>query len=57
VILGIHHVAISVPDLKRALEFYCGVLGFEALWSLEVDGDDEASDRAIGLPQITVPAR
>ncbi|MDE0004214.1 MAG: VOC family protein [Rhodospirillaceae bacterium] len=28
-ILGIHHVAIVVPDLQRALDFYCGVLGFE----------------------------
>ena len=28
-ILGVHHPALAVPDLKRALEFYCGVLGFE----------------------------
>ncbi len=28
-IKGIHHVAMSVPDLDRAEAFYCGVLGFE----------------------------
>lgn len=28
-ILGIHHVAISVPSLDRSLAFYCGVLGAE----------------------------
>jgi glyoxylase I family protein len=31
-ILGIEHTAISVPDLDRALAFYCGVLGFELEW-------------------------
>lgn len=30
-ILGIHHVAIVVPDLQKALDFYCGVLGFETV--------------------------
>lgn len=28
-IKGIHHVAISVPDIKAAKVFYCDVLGFE----------------------------
>ena len=31
-ILGIEHTAISVPDLDRALAFYCGVLGFALEW-------------------------
>lgn len=26
---GIDHTALSVPDLRAALDFYCGVLGFE----------------------------
>lgn len=25
---GIDHTAISVPDMRAALDFYCGVLGF-----------------------------
>lgn len=28
-ILGINHVALSVPDLDRAIDFYCGLLGFQ----------------------------
>jgi catechol 2,3-dioxygenase-like lactoylglutathione lyase family enzyme len=27
-ILGLNHVALSVPDMHRAVEFYCGQLGF-----------------------------
>ena len=30
-ILGIHHTAIVVPDLQKALDFYCGELGFESV--------------------------
>ncbi|MCP4906479.1 MAG: hypothetical protein GY910_16005 [bacterium] len=26
---GVEHTAISVPDLRVAIDFYCGVLGFE----------------------------
>lgn len=28
-IRGIHHPALSTPDLEQALAFYCGLLGFE----------------------------
>ena len=28
-IVGIHHVAIGVPDFQKGLEFYRDVLGFE----------------------------
>ena len=31
-IVGIHHAAISTPDLTKALEFYCGVLGAHELF-------------------------
>jgi glyoxylase I family protein len=31
-ILGIEHTALSVPDIDRALDFYCGVLGFALEW-------------------------
>ena len=43
-IKGIHHIAISVPDLKRARAFYCDVLGFEIAEEFEFGPDDE-SDR------------
>ncbi len=26
---GVDHAALSVPDMQTALDFYCGVLGFE----------------------------
>lgn len=45
-ILGVHHPALSVPDMDQALEFYCGVLGFEtameAGWPSGVTPMDEA---------------
>ena len=28
-IRGIHHMAISTPDIERAKTFYCDLLGFE----------------------------
>ncbi|MBV8665768.1 MAG: VOC family protein [Burkholderiaceae bacterium] len=28
-ILGVNHIALSVPDLNKALAFYCDLLGFE----------------------------
>lgn len=28
-VLGIHHIAISVPSMEKALEFYCDVMGFK----------------------------
>lgn len=30
-ILGVNHVALSVPDMDRALHFYCDLLGFRKL--------------------------
>ena len=29
--IGLDHVAINVQDIDRALDFYCNVLGLEAL--------------------------
>jgi glyoxylase I family protein len=48
-IVGIHHVAISVPDIDRALAFYRDLLGFEVVQQSGWDGDFAAADRAIGL--------
>ncbi len=35
-ILGVHHTAISVPDLEDALAFYRDKLGFEAVMEIEL---------------------
>ena len=47
-IIGIHHVAIGVPDMQAALAFYRDVLGFEVLSASEL-ANNEAADRCIGL--------
>ena len=36
-ILGIHHFTIVVPDLKRAVDFYTGVLGFVVIQDVAID--------------------
>lgn len=48
-ILGIHHPAISTPDLDRALDFYCGVLGFTVASRLEWPKGTELPDTIMGL--------
>ncbi len=40
-ITGIGHVAFRITDLKRALDFYCGALGFREAFRL--DREDEPS--------------
>ena len=48
-ITGIHHVAISVPDLDTAVGFYHEILGFEKVFSNSWFGDREQADQVIGL--------
>ena len=48
-ITGIHHVAISVPDLDTAVGFYHEILGFEKVFSNSWYGDREQADQVIGL--------
>ena len=50
-IVGLHHVAISTPDLEAAMEFYIGVLGFEEVSGGEWDRDFPQGDKAIGLKE------
>lgn len=37
-IKGIGHLALTVEDMDKSLEFYCGVLGFEK--AFEINDDD-----------------
>jgi catechol 2,3-dioxygenase-like lactoylglutathione lyase family enzyme len=46
---GIHHTAISTPDIDRALRFYRDLLGFEEVWSSSWDKGSEVVDRIVGL--------
>jgi glyoxylase I family protein len=47
-IVGLHHVAVSVPDLDAALAFYVDTLGFTVDFGGEWD-DKPQNDRVIGL--------
>lgn len=33
---GVHHPALSVPDMEKALDFYSGVLGFEVVMNVDL---------------------
>ena len=33
---GVHHPALSVPDMQKALDFYCGVLGFQVVMEADL---------------------
>lgn len=48
-ILGIHHAAISTPDLDRALDFYCGLLGFSIASRMEWPAGTALPDTIMGL--------
>ena len=52
-ITGIHHVAISVPDLDKAVEFYHGTLGFKKIFANSWNGDREEADQVIGLDRTS----
>lgn len=49
-ILGVHHPALSVPDLERAIDFYCGRLGFECVMNAELPSGVAMFDEAFDLP-------
>ena len=51
-IVGLHHVALGVPDFERGLAFYRDVLGFEVVEASEFERDNPKADRAIGLPEV-----
>ena len=50
-IVGLHHIAIGVSDLDKALKFYIEGLGFEIVQQGVFDNDPTAN-QAIGLDAI-----
>ena len=48
-ILGVHHPALAVPDIGRALDFYCGVLGFEPVMTAELPSGIAPINAAFGI--------
>ncbi len=49
-IVGLHHVALGVPDLDDGIAFYTEHFGFELVNRFEWDRDNAVIDSAIGLP-------
>lgn len=56
-ILGIHHIGISVPDLQKAVAFYCGVLGGVDMWGRDLDPVTANADAVIGLKDVRASFR
>jgi catechol 2,3-dioxygenase-like lactoylglutathione lyase family enzyme len=48
-IVGIHHVALSVPDIEAANAFYTSVFGFTSGGVSSWDGDLPEADAIIGI--------
>lgn len=50
-VVGARHAGITVSDLDRSLEFYCGLLGFELLWRRVYEEPDIRA--IVGVPEAT----
>jgi catechol 2,3-dioxygenase-like lactoylglutathione lyase family enzyme len=50
-IVGIHHTALSTPDLARSLAFYRDLLGFEVEFEFAWDESNENFKRTHAVPQ------
>jgi glyoxylase I family protein len=48
-ILGIHHTAISTPDIDRMTRFYCDVMGFQVISTMTWDKGAALPDTIMGL--------
>jgi len=48
-IRGIHHTAISTPDLERSVRFYRDVLGFQEIFTSGWNQGAETADKITGL--------
>lgn len=53
---GLHHVAIGVPDLDAALDFYVAAFGCEQVFRSSFDRDRPDADAVIGLTEVSADA-
>lgn len=56
-ILGVHHPALAVPDLQKALDFYCGVIGFEPVMEADIPSGVAPMNQAFGVPDAGCKVR
>ena len=47
--IGMHHVALSVPDIEKATDFYTQAFGFEVVSSGGWEKGFTGADRVVGL--------
>ncbi len=48
-ILGVHHPALAVPDMQKALDFYCDVVGFELCMQADIPSGIAPMNEAFGI--------
>jgi len=56
-ILGLHHAALAVPDLDRALAFYCEVVGFRVVMEAELPAGFAPMNEAFGVANAACRVR
>ena len=56
-ILGVHHPALAVPDMQKALDFYCGVIGFELCMEADIPSGVAPMNDAFGVPDAGCKVR
>ncbi|HEU4428535.1 MAG TPA: VOC family protein [Myxococcota bacterium] len=56
-ILGLHHAALAVPDLEKALPFYCGVIGFRVVMEAELPPGYAPMNAAFGVANAACKVR
>lgn len=49
---GLHHVAVGVPDLDAALDFYVAAFGCEPVFRSSIDGTRPEVDSVIGIAGV-----
>ena len=48
-ILGLHHAAMAVPAIQKAVDFYCGVVGFEIVMDMALPTELPGMAQAMGI--------
>ena len=54
---GLDHLVLRVVDLKRTLDFYCGVLGFQQVMSADIPSGIAPMNTAFGVPDAGCKVR
>ena len=56
-ILGVHHPALAVADMQKALDFYCGVVGFKPVMEAEIPSGVDVMNESLGVPDAGCKVR